>query len=101
MRSRSYRAAGVVQEQSEIKDERVLQVFEQTAIRGQFRIGCLQKRVELIDAKQGVLVGCVSVKELMLDQTSQLTEFRDVAAQKVNAMHQAQCAADFALSGQD
>jgi len=70
MRARANGAAGVVQKQSEIKNEWVLQIFEQMPISEQFRIARLHERVEFVDAKQCVFVRGVTMKEFMLHQAS-------------------------------
>ena len=99
MRARSNGATGVVQEQSELKNERIFEIFEKTMISGEFGILCANKRVQFIDAEERVFVRGVAVKEFVLDQAGELSELRNVAAEKIDPVHQAQRAAHFAFLG--
>src|SRR5437773_12328558 len=90
MRARSNGPTGVVQKQSEIKNERIFEIFEKTMISGKVGILCANKRVQLVDAKQCVFVRGVAVKECVLDQTGELSELRNVAGAKIDPVHQAQ-----------
>ena len=85
--TRPDRATGVVQKQSQVENERVFQIFEQMTIRDQLRIRRVNQGIEFIDTEQGVLVGSVAMEEFVLHQTSQLTEFGNVAAKEVDPMH--------------
>src|SRR5437879_4633618 len=92
------RAAGIVKQQSEVKNERLFQFLEKLPIGDQLWIIRAHECVELVDAKQGVLVRGVTVKKLVLHQTSELTKLWNIAAKKIDAMHQPKRPADFAFS---
>jgi len=64
MGTRTDRAAGVVQEQREIKNKRVLEFLEEFAVGAELRIFRLHHLVELVDADQGVFVGGVAMEKI-------------------------------------
>src|SRR5262249_42803790 len=90
MRSRANRPPGVVQEQCQVEDEWIIQIFEDLAIRNQLRIVRPYERVELVDAEECMLVRGITMEKLVLHEAGQLPEFGDVAAQKIDPMHQTQ-----------
>ena len=57
--------------------------------------------IELVDADQGMFVGRVTMKKLVLHQTGQLPEFRNVAAKKIHAVHHSKHTSHFAFTRQD
>src|SRR3954470_8478655 len=101
MRPSPDRPAGVVQEQGKIEDVRVLEFLEEVAIGAQFRILRLHHLVELVDADQGVLVRGVTMKEFVLDQAGELSEFRNVSSEKIDPMHHPENPANFSFARQD
>ena len=98
MRPRPDGPAGIVQEQGEIEDERILEFFKELAVRSQFRILRLHDLVELVDADQRVFVRGVTMEKLVLHETGELPELRNVAAEKIDAVHHPEHAADFAFA---
>src|SRR5439155_4463802 len=92
---------GVVQEECEIKNKRVFQIFEEMTISDQLRIACSNQCIELIDAKKGVFVRGVAVKKFMLHQTGQLAKLRNITAEIIDPVHETERAADLAFPGQD
>ena len=57
--------------------------------------------VELVDADQGVFVRGIAMEKFVLHQAGELTEFRNVAAEKIDPVHHAQDAADLAFARND
>src|SRR5712671_2926896 len=92
--------AGVMQEQSEVKNKRIFEVFEKMTIRDQLRIVCSNQCIELVDAKKGVLVRGVTVKKFMLHQTGQLAKLRNITAKIIDPMHETKRSAGLAFFGQ-
>ena len=101
MWSGGYGLSGVVQEQCEIKNKRILQLFKKFLIRNQLGIVGTGERVELVDANQRVFVGRVTMEIFVLHEAGQLAEFRNVTAQKIDAMHHAQHASNLVFARQD
>lgn len=64
-----------------------------------FRI--VKDPVELFKALQGVLVGCVAMVKLVLDQTGQRAELGNESAQKASFVHGPNDAPDFAFFAED
>src|SRR5437764_4050456 len=95
MWSRADSFAAVVQQQREIENQRVVKSLENFTIGSQLRIVRLRQRIELIDAYQRMLVGCVSMQKFMLHQTGQLAEFGNVTTEKIDPMHHSQDASYF------
>src|SRR5436190_24235720 len=94
-------AAGIVQEQREIEDKRVLELLEQLPVRPKFRVRRPEDLVELVDAHQGVFVRSVAMEKFVLHETGELPKLRHVAAQKIDAVHHAKDPAHFAFTGND
>ena len=80
--------------------EEIFEALEKLAICDQLRIGRANQRVEFVDAKQSVFVGGVAMEEFVLHQAGQLAKLGNIAAEKIDAMHQAQRPPDLALSRQ-
>ena len=66
-------------------------------ISDQLRIACSNQCIELIDAKKGVFVRGVAVKKFMLYQTGQLAKLRNITAEIIDPVHEAERAACLAL----
>src|ERR1043166_2198885 len=97
MRPRADCTSGVVQKKRQIKDKWVVEFLEEAAISAELRIFGVHHLIEFINAHQRVFVGRVTMEKLVLHQASELAEFRDVTAQKINPVHHAQDAADLAF----
>src|ERR1041384_3004720 len=95
------RASGVVKEEREIEDKRVVEFLEETAVSAELRVFGVHDLVEFIDADQRVFVGRVTMEKLMLHQAGELAEFRNVTAEKINPVHHPQDAPDLAFPRDD
>ena len=93
--------AGIVQEQGQIKNERILELLEESSIRDQLRILRPGQSIELVDANQRMFVGGVTVEKLVLNQTGQLAEFGNVASEEIDPVHHTKDAAHFAFARQN
>src|SRR5437016_2341457 len=63
MRSRPHRLAGVMQQQRQIKNERIWQFLEKFPVLDQFGIFGSRQRIELVNADERVFVRGVTVKK--------------------------------------
>src|SRR5581483_149924 len=90
----------VVQEQGQIEHVRLEKIFKELSIGSQLRVLRADQCVQLVDAKQGVLVRGVAMKKFVLHEAGELPEFRDIAPEEVDPVHQAKRSADLALSRQ-
>ena len=99
MRPRSDRLSGIVQQECQVKDQWVMQVFEQFPVTDELDILGAGQRVQLIDANQSMLVGGVTMEILVLNEAGQVTEFRQIAPEKIGGVHQAEnsCSFPFAI----
>ena len=66
---RPYCFTGIVQQERQIKNERILQRLKQFAIRNELWFFHARESIQLIDAYQRVLVRRVAMKKLMLNKT--------------------------------
>src|ERR1700736_1378127 len=101
MRPGADRPSGVMQEQRQIKNERGVKFFEKSAMGSQLSIVCLGQSIQFVDAKECVLVCGVAMEKLVLNETRELAELRNVAAEKIHSMHQAKNAPSLAFSPQN
>src|ERR1041384_1973155 len=101
MRPRPDRASGIVQKKREIENKRVVEFLEEPPVPAEFRILGVHYLVELVDAHQRVFVGRVTMKKLVLHETSELAEFGNVTAQKIDPVHHPEDAPDLALARHD
>jgi len=93
--------SGVVKEDGQVERVGVFYIDEKMSVALCRRIVGLYEGVELIDAAQGVLIGSVTVKKLVLDEAFQGAEFREVAAKDPAAMHKPEGACDLPFLFQD
>ena len=82
VRTRADRLAGVMQQQRQIKNERIREFLEKFAVLDQFRVLGSCQRIELFDADQRVFVRGVTVKKFVLHQAGKLAELGNVSARK-------------------
>ncbi len=94
-------APGVVEEDREVEGVGVLDLDEELAVELFGGVVGDEEAVELVDAAQGVLVGGVAVKELVLDQAVEGSELGEVAAQHPAAVHEAEGAGHLAFLLED
>src|SRR4051794_19921071 len=99
MGSRPDAFSRVVQQQREIEDVWVRNLLEQISIRLQFRIIGLLERIQFFQTDKGVFVGGVTMEILVLNEAGQVTEFRQIAPEKIGGVHQAEnsCGFPFAI----
>ena len=90
-----------MEKEREIQNRRVLEFLKNFPVAAQFFRVLEEHGVELIDADQGVLVRCVAVVELVLDEAVERPELRHVATEKTEVVHQAENRADLAFARQD
>ena len=79
-----------MQEKCKIQNQRVGELLEQFAIRDQLRLIRHRQCIEFVDAYQSVLVRRIPVQKLMLHKAGELTEFGNVSAKKIDAVHHSQ-----------
>src|SRR5207253_2858420 len=93
--------AAIVQKKCKIQHQRVLELLKNITVSYQFGVSDVGERVEFVDAYQCMLVGCVTVQKLMLHEAGKLTEFWNVAAEKIDPVHHPQNAPDSAFLSQN
>ena len=98
MRAGAHRFAGVVQQQSQVKHERIGQFLEKFPVLDQLAIFRLRQRIEFVDTDQSVFVRSVAVEKFMLHQTGELAELGNVLPEKIQPVHQAQGASDLSFA---
>ena len=76
-----------MQKERKIKNERILELLKYLAVSDQLRISRLRQGVKFVNAYQCVLISRITMEKLMLNQTGELAEFGNVAAQKIDPMH--------------
>ena len=99
--ARARRLAGVVEQQRQVEDERVGEIFEQLPVVGELRVAGFEQRVEFFDADEGVFVGRIPVEKLVLHEAGQFAELRQVGAEQIHLVHRAQDAPDLSAPGED
>lgn len=82
--------ARIMEKKGQIKDGWVFELLEQGAVTTEFLALGEQDPIELFDTDQSVLVGCVTMVELVLNEAGEGTEFRDVSSKKSKIVHLAQ-----------
>src|SRR6266566_2327161 len=95
MRPRANGFTSIVQKQSQIEYEWIVESLKNFAIGNQLRIIRLRQCIEFVDADQRMFIGCVTMQKLMLHQTRQLAEFGNVSPQKIDSVHHAKDACRF------
>ena len=88
-----------MQKQRQIKDERIVELLKNPAICDQLRIIRRRQSIQFIDTYQSMLVCCVTMEKLVLDQAGELAEFGNVSSQEINPMHHSKDPADFSSPG--
>jgi hypothetical protein len=96
--SGAYRLSCVMQEQGEIENKGVFEFLKYCALGNKFGIGRAGELVQLVNAHQSVFIRGVAMEKLLLHQAGELPEFRNVASEKIDAVHHAQNAPDLALT---
>src|SRR5438067_426476 len=99
MRPRSDRLSGIVQQECQVKDQWVMQVFEQFPVTDELDILGAGQRVQLIDANQSMFVGGITMEELVLDQAGQLAKFRQITTEEIHPVHHPQDPANLSFLG--
>ena len=94
-------AAGVVKDDGEVERVGIGDFVEESAIDSAAWVVLGDEMVELFDAAQRVFVGGVAVEKFVLDKAVERAEFRQVAAEKSDAVHEAQDACDIAFAFED
>lgn len=94
-------AAGVVENEGEVEGVGVRHVDEYLPVASVDGVVAPHEGVELVDAAEGVFVGGVAVKELVLHEAFEGAEFGEVAAEESGAVHEAEDAGDFSFLLED
>lgn len=92
---------GVVEEQSEVEQERTFEVAEDIAVLGEGRFFGFPDLVEFGEADEGMLVGRVLVIELVLDEAGEFAELGDVFAEETDLVHGPEDGGDVAALVED
>src|SRR5579871_1857469 len=66
---------------------RALELLKDLLVAGMRRLCCINDAVEVFDHLQRVLVRSVAMKELVLHQTGQPTEFRNIFSEELHLVH--------------
>src|SRR5689334_7645985 len=98
MRPSTYRLTGVMQQQSQVKHERIGQFLEKFPVLDQLAVFRVRQRIQFVDTDQSVFVRSVAVEKFMLHQTGELAELGNILPKKIQPMHQAQGASDFSFA---
>ena len=101
MLSHIFCAAGVVKDDGEIKRVGVGDFVKESAVDPVLRFVFGDELVKLLDAAKRVFVGCVTVEKLVLNETIERTEFRQIASEESDAVHQSQNPRDITLAFED
>ena len=88
--------AGIVQEESQVKQKNVFDLLRDLGIGGVRRGLGVPDVVELFDADQRVFVGRVLMVELVLHKAGEAAEFRQELPQQAHLMHRPQHGGDVA-----
>ena len=94
-------AAGVVKNDGEVERVGVGDFVEEAAIDSAARVVLGDELVELFDAAQRVFVGGVAVEKFVLNEAIECAEFRQIASEESDAVHESQDASDIALAFED
>ena len=94
-------AAGIVKNDGEVERVGIGDFVKEAAIDSAARIVLGDELVELFDAAQRVFVGGVAVEKFVLDEAVERAEFRQVTAEKSDAVHEAQHARDITFAFED
>ena len=79
--------AGVVQEQGEVEQVRLVDVLQDVGVMGERRLLGVPDQVEFLQADQRVFIGGVGVEELVLHEAGHPAKLRDVAAEQSDLVH--------------
>src|SRR5215813_4019603 len=77
----------IVQKQGEFQERLVWGLLIEARQGLETRLVRLGKPLKHLDATQGVLIDCVAMIQIVLDQTSEGIEFGDISAEQTMAMH--------------
>src|SRR5580692_377333 len=92
---------GIMQQERQVKHVGILNLQKKRFICCQFRVLCIDERVQLLNANQGMFVRGVPVKKLVLHQTGQIAEFGQISSQEIHLVHHTENVSDLAFPGQD
>ena len=93
--------ADIMKKDGEIEDGWILELLKNLPVAGEFFFSGKENAVQFLDTDERVLIRRVAVVELVLDKTIKRSELRDVATKNSQIVHQAECAPDLSLPGQD
>ena len=93
--------AGVVQEQGEVEQVRLVDVLQDVGVMDERRLLCVPDLVEFLEADQRVFIGCIGVKELVLHEAGHPAKLRDVEPKQSDFVHGAQGGGDAAAPVED
>src|SRR6266705_3205222 len=101
VRTRSHAFSRVMQEQRQVENDWIGQLLKEFPILQKLRVFGGDQGIEFLDADQRVFIRRIAVEKLMLNQTGELTELRNIVPEKINPMHHAQDASHFTFARKD
>src|SRR5271166_3234600 len=92
---------GIMKQERQVKHVGILNLQKKRFICCQLRVLCIDERVQLLNANQGMFIRGVPVKKLVLHQAGQIAEFGQISSKEIHLVHHAKNVSDLALPGQD
>ena len=101
MASAGHGFAGIVQQEGQMQDKRPFDGLKYLGVFVERRVSRAPNAIDLLDAHERVLIRCILMVELMLDETGELAEFWNVFAQQPHLVHPAKNTGDISALIED